>query len=127
MHPAERGNLISMGQSIQIHDIRKLDDMVWRFEVDRSLTGTAHEIYRRPSGRPSEEVDRSSGAKTSDVLADRILGSGYVDAVHVFSNIVTVELSSCSPEEGRERSRHVEEILRNLFIHYRPGVMPTAV
>lgn len=84
-----------------------------RFEIDRSLTSTSHESYR--------SAPRSDSRRPSDVLASRLFATGHVRAVHVFSNIVTI-----STEVGADVDQ-LEDVLRNLFTHYVPGVLPTAV
>jgi hypothetical protein len=105
-----------MGQSVQIIGKRQLRPGVLRIEVDRSLTSSAHESYSDPSA-----LARLGSPTPAATLAARLFATGNVGAVHVFSNIVTVQLTGEASED------ELEEEVRNLFIHYRPGVLPTVV
>ena len=84
---------------------------VIRFELNRSLTGMGHERYRSAAD--------ALGDRPCDVLARRLLEHGGVDAVHIFSNVVTVDLHKGSTGEG------LLEVVEELFIHYREGVSPS--
>lgn len=94
--------------------MRVLDGGVVRYELDRSITSTSHETY--------SDLEEATGDRPSDVLARRLLATGSVARVHVFSNVVTVTLTGAS-ESIEELSR----IMRDLYIHYLPGVRPTPV
>jgi hypothetical protein len=91
---------------------------ILRFEIDRSLTGMGHESYLT-----SGDV---TGDRPPDLLAERLFGTGDVTSVHVFSNIVTVSTRDAAPATD-DRIAALEDVLRGLFIHYRPGIVPTAV
>jgi hypothetical protein len=82
-----------------------------RFEINRTLTGTGHERYA--SSVPV------SGDRPPDELARRLFEKGGVASVHVHSNVIDVELAAGGSDDG------FEEIIRSLYIHYRPGVTPT--
>lgn len=85
---------------------------VMHFELNRSLTGMGIERYA--AGR------QISGDRPPDVLAKRLFEAGATN-VTVYSNVVTVT----APAETWSRLREqVEEILANLFIYYRDGVVP---
>ncbi|HUP86494.1 MAG TPA: hypothetical protein VM143_12570 [Acidimicrobiales bacterium] len=82
-----------------------------RFEINRTLTGTGHERY-------SSSVP-VSGDRPPDELARRLFEKGGVTAVHVHSNVIDVDLEpGADPDD-------FDEIIRSLYIHYRPGVTPT--
>jgi hypothetical protein len=100
-----------MGQPIVVVQKPSSTKDVLRFEINRSLTGMGHERY------PSAAA--ATGDRPPDVLARRLFEHGGVTAVHVFSNMITVELS-----EG-ERGEGMLELVENLFIHYRDGVQPS--
>jgi hypothetical protein len=108
-----------MGQSVQIVEKRELRPGMWRLAVDRSLTSTFHENFNDPSAISGHVASTPAG-----MLAARLFQTGVVQSVHVFSNAVTVELTETSPGVGMQA---VEEEVRNLFIHYHPGVKPAAV
>ena len=82
-----------------------------RFEINRTLTGTGHERYAA-----GQEI---SGERPPDELARRLFAAGGVRSVHIHSNLVTVEL------EGGADGSGFEDVIRELYIHYRPGVVPS--
>ena len=99
-----------MGQPITVVQKPTATPGVLRFETNRSLTGMGHERYRR-----GQDI---SGNRPPDELARRLFDRGGVDAVHVFSNVITVDLADEDDGAG------MLDVIRNLFIHYRPGVLP---
>jgi hypothetical protein len=100
-----------MGQPITVTQLPTTRRGVVRFELNRSLTGMAHERY---------VADREiTGHRPPDELARRLLAREGVAAVHVYSNEVTVELSAWSGTEG------LKEAIESLFIHYTEGVTPS--
>ena len=100
-----------MGQPIVVVQKSSSTKGVLRFEINRSLTGMGHEHY------PS--ADAAGGDRPPDVLARRLFERGDVDAVHVYSNMITVELANGKTGEG------MRELVEQLFIHYRDGVQPS--
>ena len=101
-----------MGQPISV--IRKPSSKPnqLRFEINRTLTGTGHERYSAAS-----EV---SGDRPPDELARRLFAHGGVRKVHIHSNLISVELEGNGGDAAA-----FEEIIRELYIHYRPGVVPS--
>lgn len=100
-----------MGQPITVTEKPTSQPGVVRFELNRSLTGMGHERYR--------SLDAAVGDRPPDVLARRLFERGGVDAVHIFSNEVTVVLSRGGSADG------IVEMMRALFTHYLPGVQPS--
>ncbi len=100
-----------MGQPIAVVRRSSPRPNVVRFEINRSLTGMGHERYR------SEED--ATVERPPDVLARRLFEHGGVASVHVFSNVITVELAEGGSAEG------MRELIEELFIHYREGVQPS--
>ena len=100
-----------MGQPISV--VRKPSSKpgLVRFEINRTLTGTGHERYSA-----SSEV---SGDRPPDELARRLFERGGVTSVHIHSNLISIELASDASADG------FEDIIRELYIHYRPGVTPS--
>jgi hypothetical protein len=70
----------------------------------------AHERYR--------SRDDATGPRPPDELARRLFDHGGVEAVHIYSNVITVDLAAGASAEG------VADVIQNLFIHYVPGVLP---
>ncbi len=100
-----------MGQPITV--VRKPSSKpgVARFEINRSLTGMGHERYRSAAEANTE--------RPPDELARRLFARGGVEAIHIHSNVVTVELGPDGAAEG------FEDVIRELYTHYRPGVTPS--
>ena len=97
-----------MGQLITVSRKPSVRPDVAIFELNRSLTGMGHERYRSASD--------ATRAKPVDELARRLFAAGGVYGVHVYSNMVTVDLG-----QGADPDAMVE-IIRDLFTYYREGV-----
>lgn len=78
-----------------------------RFELNRSLTGMGHERYAA-----DKEI---LGDRPPDVLARRIFEAGGVESIHIYSSVVTVNLSSTDIGD-------LENVVRHLYTYYLPGV-----
>lgn len=100
-----------MGQPIVVVQKPSSTKGVLRFEINRSLTGMGHERYRSAAD--------ATGNRPPDEMARRLFEHGGVDAVHVYSNMITVELAKGETGEG------MLELVEQLFIHYREGVQPS--
>lgn len=100
-----------MGQPIVVTQRQSSSKDVLRFEINRSLTGMGHEHY--------EAGGEITQQRPPDVLARRLLERGGITAVSVYSNMVTVELAPGDRGDG------ILELIENLFIHYREGVLPS--
>lgn len=100
-----------MGQPVVVVERPAPRPGVAVFEINRSLTGMGHERYR---AAPPPEADRPP-----DIVARRLFERGGVRAVHVYSNVITVELTPGTDADG------VRELLEALFVHYREGVTPS--
>ncbi|MEN3316223.1 MAG: hypothetical protein V7605_2457 [Acidimicrobiaceae bacterium] len=99
-----------MGQLITVTRKPTTEAGVVVFDLNRSLTGMGHERYRSPD---------VTGHRPVDELARRLFATGEVTAVHVYSNVVTVQLTAGSGGEG------LEDVIRDLFTYYREGVEVT--
>lgn len=84
-----------------------------RFEINRSITGMGHERYA--------SVAEATGEKPAAVLARSLFGTGKVTAVHVFSNIVTVDVADVANSAG------LSDILRDMYKYWKPGVEPRSI
>jgi hypothetical protein len=100
-----------MGQPITVVEQRSSRPGVMRFEINRPLTGMGHERYARS--------DVIEGGRPVDELARRLLATGQIEALHANGSVVTVDLAGGASGEG------LADIIRQLFIHYREGVVPT--
>lgn len=99
-----------MGQPVAVVEKPSSKPGLVRFEANRNFTGMGHERYT--SAHPV--VGDTPGAE----VARRMLATGRVDAVHVFMNVVTVDLKKGFTSEG------LADVIENLYIYYRPGVVP---
>jgi len=97
-----------MGQLITVTEKPARRSDVAIFELNRSLTGMGHERYR--------SIDDVSGNRPVDELARRLLAVDGVDAVHIYSNMVTLDLAGGARPEG------LADIIADLFTYYREGV-----
>jgi hypothetical protein len=100
-----------MGQPIVVVQKPSSTKGVLRFEINRSLTGMGHERYRQAADATRD--------RPPDLVARRLFEHGKVDAVHVYSNMITVELADGETGDG------MRELIEQLFIHYREGVQPS--
>lgn len=99
-----------MGQPITVTEKPTTTPGVVRFETNRNLTGMGHERYRGP--------EDAVGGRPVDELARRLFARGGIDALHVYGNVLTVDLAKGASSAG------LAEVIHELFIHYTPGVVP---
>lgn len=97
-----------MGQPVTVVQKPSSNAGVVRFEINRSITGMGHERYIEA---PGAERDRPV-----DELARRLFEHEGVEAVHVNSNVITVNMSF-----GADSSA-LSDTIESLFTYYRPGV-----
>ena len=90
-----------MGQLVGVTEKASRQPGTLRFELNRTLSGQGHERF--------STVEEARGDRPSAVLARRLIDHGGVDSVHVYSNIVTVELSRGSTGEG------LGDVVANLY------------
>jgi hypothetical protein len=97
-----------MGQLITVTRKPSVRPDVAIFELNRSLTGMGHERYR--------SADDATRDKPDDELARRLFAAGGVEGVHIYSNMVTIDLTAGADTEA------MAQIIRDLFTYYREGV-----
>lgn len=97
-----------MGMLITVTQKPSARHGVIRFETNRALTGMGHERYR--------SVDDIFADRPPDVVARALFEHGDAAAVHIHGNQVTVELRPGGSGEG------MADLIRDIFIHYKPGV-----
>ncbi len=97
-----------MGQPVTVIEKRSARRGIVRFELNRVLTGTGHEIYR--AGQLIE------GDRPPDELARRLFARGGIEIVSINSSMVTVDLEKGASSDG------LKEIIEDLYTYYRPGV-----
>lgn len=100
-----------MGQPITVIQKPTSTPGVVRFEINRSLTGMDHERYR--------SIEDAQGDRPPDRVARLLFEHGGVEAVHIYSNEITVHLADGASPDG------LVDLIASLFIHYREGVTPS--
>jgi hypothetical protein len=99
-----------MGQLVAVVEKRSTTPGVVRFESNRTLTGQGHERFTSTAD--------AVGPRPAAELARRLFDTGKVDAVHVFSNIITVDLARGHDSAG------LYDIVRDLYQYWKPGMEP---
>ncbi len=99
-----------MGQLVAVIEKPSSTPGVVRFEINRTLSGQGHERFR--------SILDAHGNTPSDELARQLFGTGQVAAVHVYANIITVDL-----EKGYD-SAGLSDLVRDLYMYWKPGVEP---
>jgi hypothetical protein len=99
-----------MGQLVAVVEKRSTTPGVVRFEANRTLTGQGHERF-------TSSAD-AIGPRPAAELARRLFDTGKVDRVHVFSNIITVDLARGHDSAG------LYDIVRDLYQYWKPGMEP---
>jgi hypothetical protein len=101
-----------MGQPVAVTEKPSSSPGIVRFELNRALTGMGHEHFG--------SVDEAFGPRPAAELARRLFATGQVSGVHVYSNIVTVDL-------GRgQTARGLADVVRDLYQYWKPGMEPPA-
>ena len=106
--PGAHYDLDAMGQPVTVLEKPSSRAGVVRFEINRTLTGMGHERYR--AGQPVE------GDRPPDILARRLFEHGGIDAIHINSNVITLDLAKGGDTGG------IAEVIQDLYTYYRPGV-----
>ena len=97
-----------MGQMVGVVEKKSATPGVVRFELNRSLSGMGHERF-------GSTVD-AIGSKPSASLARQLFATGKVDSVHVYGNIVTVDVAKGYDSTG------LADIVREMYRYWKPGV-----
>jgi len=101
-----------MGQQIAVITKPSSTPGVVRFEANRNLTGMGHEVFHNAA--------QAVGPRPAAVLARELLATGKVDTVHVFGNIITVDVSKGFDSSG------LADVVRDLYQYWKPGMVPPA-
>jgi hypothetical protein len=101
-----------VGQPVAVTEKPSSSPGIVRFELNRALTGMGHEHFA--------SVGEAFGPRPAAELARRLFATGQVAGVHVYSNIVTVDLGSGQTANG------LADVVRNLYQYWKPGMEPPA-
>lgn len=99
-----------MGQLVGVVEKPSSAPGVVRFELNRTLTGMGHERF--------ESVLDAGGHTPAASLARELFATGRVGAVHVYGNMVTVDLAKGYDSEG------LTDLVREMYRYWKPGVEP---
>jgi len=97
-----------MGQMVGVVEKKSATPGIVRFELNRSLSGMGHERF--------DSVVQAIGSKPSAALARQLFATGKVDSVHVYGNIVTVDVAKGYDSGG------LADIVREMYRYWKPGV-----
>lgn len=99
-----------MGQLVAVTEKPSSRPGVLRFELNRALTGMGHEHFDSPAD--------AYGPRPAAELARRLFATGQVDTVHIFSNMVTIDLARGGDPEP------LTDVIRLLYRYWEPGMVP---
>ncbi|MBV1893399.1 MAG: hypothetical protein KUG57_05080 [Ilumatobacteraceae bacterium] len=99
-----------MGQPVAVTESPSTTRGVVRFEINRTLSGSGHEQF--------SSVEDAYGDTPSDELARQMFATGQVEAMHVYANIITVDLNKGHDSDG------LADLVRDLYQYWKPGVEP---
>jgi hypothetical protein len=102
-----------MGQPVAVVEKSSSIPGMVRFEANRTFSGMGHERFT--------SAELPVATTPSAVLARRLFDTGKVDAVHVYANIVTVDLRKGFTADG------LKGVVEDLYTYYRPGFVPPAI
>jgi hypothetical protein len=101
-----------MGQQVVVVEKPSPRPGLLRFETNRSLTGMGHERFASMSD--------AVGPRPAAALARQLLSTGKVDSVHIYGNIVSVDIAKGFTGDG------LADVVRNMYQYWKPGMeMPT--
>jgi hypothetical protein len=100
-----------MGQPVAVVVKPSTTPGVVRLEANRNLTGMGHEEFRTAAD--------AVGPRPAASLARQLLATGHVDKVHMFGNIVTVDLLRGFTVDG------LADVMRDMYQYWKPGMEPS--
>jgi hypothetical protein len=95
-----------MGQLVGVVEKTSSIPGLVRYELNRNLTGSGHERFA--------SIADATGPRPSAELARRLFGTGHVASVHLFMNVVTVDLQKGFASDG------LADIVRDLYQYWTP-------
>jgi hypothetical protein len=101
-----------MGQLVDVTEKPSTRAGMVRFEINRSLTGMGHETFR--------SLADAVGPRPAAMLARKLFETSRVESVHIFGNIITVDLLKGFDSAG------LDEVIRDMYQYWKPGVVPPA-
>lgn len=99
-----------MGQLVGVVEKQSATPGVVRFELNRSLSGMGHERFT--------SVADAIGPRPAAALARELFATGRVASIHVYANMITVDLAKGFDSTG------LADIVREMYRYWKPGVEP---
>jgi hypothetical protein len=101
-----------MGQQVAVEEKASPRPGLLRLETNRSITGMGHERF-------TSMLD-AVGPRPAAALARQLLSTGKVDSVHMYGNIISVDISKGFNGDG------LADVVRNMYQYWKPGMeLPT--
>ena len=101
-----------MGQLVGVIENKSTIAGLVRFELNRNLTGSGHERF--------VSALEAKGPRPAAERARRLVDTGQVAGVHLYMNMVTVDLNKGSTSDG------LFDIVRDMYQYWKPGMTPPA-
>ena len=105
-----------MGQPVAVVEKPSTLPGIVRFEANRTLTGMGHERFA--------SADDAVGPRPAAELARRLFATGKVAGVHVYANMITVDLAG--DHTGANDTAGLVDVVRDLHKYWMPGMEPPA-
>ena len=99
-----------MGQLVGVVEKQSATPGVVRFELNRSLSGMGHERFTSAAD--------ALGPRPAAALARDLFATGRVAGIHIYGNVVTVDLARGHDSTG------LIDIVREMYRYWKPGVEP---
>ena len=99
-----------MGQPVAVTEKPGAHPGVVRFETNRTFSGMGHERFA--------STEEAWAPTASAEIARRLFATGRVGGVHVYANMVTVDLHNGYSSDG------LGDIIRELYRYWHPGMAP---
>ena len=99
-----------MGQLVGVVEKQSATPGVVRFELNRTLSGMGHERFTSAAD--------ALGPRPAAALARDLFATGRVAGIHIYSNMVTVDLTDGHDSTG------LIDIVREMYRYWKPGVEP---
>ena len=97
-----------MGQQIGVIETASSNPGTVRFEANRNLTGMGHEVFHTAAD--------AIGPRPAAALARNLLSTGQVATVHVYGNMITLDLAKGASSAG------LGDVIRDLYQYWKPGM-----
>jgi hypothetical protein len=96
-----------MGQLVGVVEKKSSIPGLVRYELNRNLTGSGHERF--------SSATEAVGPRPSAELARRLFDTGHVAGVHLYMNMITVDLQKGFTSDG------LLDVVRDLYQYWTPG------